>query len=212
MLMVCEALFGPAARGSADLAEMRKEFGSFMLAHRILNQADFVVKCKIIFHALKPSWDYYTKEVTTILSAEDAFEARINTNQNPWYCTVVDHFRYCLGSIATLEKVGFKRSGADDILHQDQLVTDYFKLVCNLGGQRAWSALQSTIPPYCYASIGSSDLNVAHEAAGRMRADWESLQLLETKALADPFANQLLQDLFWARKKVIRFGGSPNYT
>eukprot|EP00438_Fugacium_kawagutii_P028366 Skav224994 [mRNA] locus=scaffold765:35364:36509:- [translate_table: standard] len=168
----------------SELSSLKSQLGAFKLAYRLVTESLF--DCKLLQYATKPLWDWYTEQVTTIKTPDQALKYSMSMAMNEdWQSErhLKDLCKCLQANIAltTLQQV-------------NNSARKLFFLVAHLLSNRAWSmAVRHALPPERYATF----LHPVHKRSTCRMIREEHLALMQFEehvadcALPGPYGKQL---------------------
>ncbi len=150
----------------------------------------------ISFEVTRPTWDWYTDEVTSVKTPIDGLRATVKNSNGGWVSQLTAIISHSMTDIETLKTLGLSNTLGADRERQDAIASKVVSLMSHLLTYRAWSlVICNDSPPDCYADLLTSSAPRRDAAMERMRADWRQICLLEQVALTSPSAAALLEEL-----------------
>ncbi len=185
----------------AELAKLKAANGGLRLAYKLMTEKLWQ-HAKLLYVATRPCWTWYTREVQTVKSPGDNLRESFAMSNSRWKSDahLSELVRDSLVDATSLAYAGVEMGASGSVL-----ASRLFDLTVHILSHRAWSlAVRHHGPPACYADLLSPDTLAATQGATLMRANWETLLLLEHRRLSYEPARLLWSDIHYARSSPLR--------
>ena len=167
-----------------ELAQLKKQHGSFKLAPMLITPSSFWQK-QVIALGCKPIWTHHAKRVSEVLKPQDVRDLYIDSSLGMWSQELVDTMVSCFKEHTTFRKLfpdgavphPNASDNEKDVLEKRLEV--YFRFIVNLLSKRGSSlASQFLRPPFRYSCL----LSDAHRGATQRVIDQEWKQILQVES------------------------------